>query len=178
MAFKDRLNYSETMLKHKIVFKTKWIETLNSVVFYFAGVSFIFYMCLTAYEISKTDNPSLIGYGLIVASLIFAFFIGYKKLFEKKLRIIQTNLTKADARKAIKTIAETSQWKILYDNSDFLQGCIGHDITSWGKVVTILYDSNKIHVNVLSDNPLIRMPLLFADKSIKGEIEKQLKANP
>lgn len=177
MAFKNKLDYSATISKHRIVFKTKWIEVGNSVAFYFAGTFFIICLCLSAYEISKTDNPSWIGYGLIVAALIFSFFIGYKKLHEKKLRVIQTNLNKVDSRKAIKLIAETSQWKILYDNSDFLQGYTGHDITTWGRVITILYDNNKIYVNVLSDNPMVRLPLLFGDKSIQREIELQLKAS-
>ncbi len=166
------------MRKKSIVFKSKRFDLIDTFVFIIMSASVVICEVLMFKKADlKSPNDSFVVYWIFPFLTVFILILLFKKLTEKRLLTIETNLEKAEARKQILALIKSWQWKIHRNNADYFQATTGMDLTSWGKQVIIIYDNQKIYLNVMSDNPKVRRPVLFSDKSIKKDIEKQLKAS-
>jgi hypothetical protein len=178
MAYIDDINYQDTRKKKHIVFKSKWMDLTDLFVFMMIPASLIMCEILLVKEADlKSPNDSFVVYWIFPFLTVFILILLYKKLTEKRLLVIETKLEKTEARKQILVLVKSWQWEIHRNNPNYLQATTGMELASWGKQVIIIYDNQKIYLNVMSNNPKVRMPVLFSDKSIKNDIEKQLKAS-
>ena len=176
MAFFDKIDYDKTLSIHKLVLRTRWLDIGDTLIFFLCDIFFIACLFFIFKEVDLSNaNEKIIAYGVLPIAALVTLFFSYKKAIEKRLLTISTGLNKIDGRQAVKKIIKSRGWKICTDNANYLQATTGFEF-SWGKQVTILFEDDKVYLNVMSDNPMIRMPVLFSDKSIKGEIEKELKA--
>ena len=177
MAFVDDINYKETISKHKLVLKSKWLDLADTFLFVFVASFFLVCLFLTfkGADLSRPSD-SFFGYYVIPVVALLTLIFLYKKLFEKRLLTLETRLDKKQAREQIVALVKSWNWNIRKNNADYLQATTGFGLR-WGKQVTIIYDANKIYLNVMADNPMVRMPVLFSDKSIKQDIAAGLKAN-
>lgn len=177
MGYIKNINYQETIKKKSIVFKLKWLDIIDTIVFVMTSLFFIVCLILTFREADlKSPNDSFVAYWILPFLMVFTLILLYKKIREKRLLVIETKLNKVEAREKIINIVKSWQWKLHYNNADYLLATTGIEIGSWGKQVIIIYADKKIYLNVMSNNPKIRMPVLFSDKSIKSEVEKTLKS--
>ena len=177
MPFVDNINYEKTFSKRKLVLKTKWLDVADSVVFYFAAIFFFVCLYLTYKELNLANpNDQFIAHGVLPLAGLFAIALLYKKITEKRLLIIETPLNKVQTRQLIRNAVKSWGWNVRSDNANYLQATTGFEF-SWGKQVTILFDSGKLYLNVMSDNPMVRMPVLFSDRSIRYDIKKLLEAS-
>lgn len=177
MASFDDIDFDKSLSRHKLVLKTKWLDIIDSFGFFLAGTLFLGYIILTFREANLTNpNDRAIAYVVLPITGLFAIILVYRKATEKRLLTIATSLNKSDTRQLIKKAFVSWGWKIRRDNANYLQATTGFDVR-WGKQVTILFDKDNIYLNVMSDNPMIRMPVLFSDKSIKHDIKKLLDAS-
>jgi hypothetical protein len=178
MAYINDLNYQDTIKKKSVVFKSKWFDLIDTFLFIIMSASFIVFEVLLFKEADlKSPNDSFVVYWIFPFLTVYILILLYKKLTEKRLLTIETNLEKAEARNQIISLIKSWQWTIHRNNGNYLQATTGIDLTTWGKQVIIIYDNQKIYLNVMSNNPKVRMPVLFSDKSIKKNIEKELKAS-
>ena len=178
MAYVDNIDYQKTKSKKRIVLKSKWLDLMDTIVFFMMSTSLLLFEFLTFKEADlESPNDSFVIYWIFPFLTIFILIAIYKKIIEKRLLIIETNLEKTEARKQIVSIIKSWGWKIQKNNGDYLQATTGIGIATWGKQVIIIYDNRKIYLNVMSDNPKVRMPVIFSDISIKKDIEKELKAS-
>jgi uncharacterized membrane protein YbhN (UPF0104 family) len=178
MAYINEVNYQDTIRKKAIVFKSKWFDLIDSFLFIVMSCFFIVCLILIYREADlNSPNDSFVAYWILPFAMVFTLFSLYKKIREKRLLIIETNLNKIEARKEIVHIVESWGWKIYRNNANYLQATTGMGLADWGKQVIIIYADKKLFVNVMSDNPKIRMPVLFSDKSIKKDIERQITAS-
>lgn len=177
MAFIDDIDYEMTLSKHRLVLKTRGLDIADSFVFFLAGCLFLVYIVLTFKEANLSNpNDKAIAYGLLPFAGLFAIIMLYKKATEKRLLTITTGLNKSDTRELIKKTFKAWGWKIRTDRANYLQATTGFEFR-WGKQVTVLFDNEKLYLNVMSDNPMVRMPVLFSDRLFRYDIKKMLEAS-
>ena len=82
MAFLDKLDIDETLRKRQLVFKSKWIEFADNLIFYVQGSFFIVCMITLYYEVNfSSGNDKVIAYfflplGANMASILLPSILG------------------------------------------------------------------------------------------------------
>jgi len=177
MAYIDTINYQETIRKKSIVFKSKWFDVMDTILVLMT-TCFLMVCLILVFKESDLKNPNerFVSYCIVPIAMVLTLLILYKKVREKRLFLIETKLSKIEAREKIVSLVKAWQWKIHHNNADYLQATTRMEIDSWGKQVVLIYADNTIYLNVMSTSPKLRMPVLISDLTIKRDIEKELKA--
>ena len=177
MTFREHIDFEKTLQKRRLVLTPKWLDIVDTFVFFFAATFFIASLGLTFKEADLSNpNDKAIAYGLLPIAGLFAIVLMVKKATEKKMLLIKTDVKKGHARELITKAFKTWGWKIHTNTENYLQATTGFEF-KWGKQVTVLFDHGTVFINVMSDNPMVRMPVLFSDRSIRHDIKKILEAS-
>ncbi len=177
MAFVDNIVLEKTIHNRRLYFKAYWLELMDSFVFYLKASSFVICMLLLYWEANiKNTNDLVLGYFILPFLIIFTVFLIVKKYNERNLNLIASPFDQKTNRKIAVEKAKKEGWKIAYNNRDYLRARTGTDLASWGHQVTFIFEDNKIYLNVIRDNPLVRIPVFFTGRQIKKEIGKEIKS--
>ena len=114
----------------------------------------------------QNSSDRIIGFSLLPAFIFSGGMLFYKKLQEKKLALIETGVDKGTNRKLVLKFLNSKSYQVVRNNRDFVIGVCENDGILWPKQITVLFEDDRIYVNVLTLNIKARVPSFFTAKSI------------
>jgi len=108
---------------------------------------FKYYVTHTYNSVTPIDELLKTGYIWILPALIF-YFIQKRRL---KFIIINVSVDKDSFHKAVEQTAKELEWSIKKNTSDTLVAKSGFSWRSWGELITIIWDKDKILFNSICD---------------------------
>lgn len=170
----DDIDYNKTILRQKMVFKSKVQQRFDTVFFYLLVSVFLF--VLISYYISHDTfhaESNLFIYGFIVPINVFVVYSLYRKLTETRLIKIPTQLSKTKAREQLVELTGQWYWERKKNNVNYMQA---YSLSGFGRreQIVLIYFDNAVYLNIMSAHQIFRFPILFHQFIVKHDIAKAL----
>lgn len=164
------INFSKSIEKKWLVYNESYFDKFDTFTHIFVtAVLWFGTIILITSQQNFNENERFFIYIFILIDL-FIFFVTFKKLTEKRLKVIETKCNEEENRKMIKKLCKERGWYESKISSNAL--VIYDDIDDFSKYIKIFFlKNNKIYFTVLTERFRLNYPTLTENYSIKKQIK-------
>ena len=162
--------FDKTYKKNRLIYKTHWIEYYE-----FFVLSILLILMFFSLYLITILNYNLFSIILIVF-LIF-FFIGFAIIKNKKGRQfieLETGLLKESNKIFIVNYIDKKVYNLKFDNENYMRYNSNLKITLLRQELTVIFDDNKILINLVNCSGLIRFPSFIKQQQLINDLKKKI----
>jgi hypothetical protein len=167
----EDIDIVRTKNENRLIYKTHWVEFYE--IFFFVVILYMFIIPLILTFNSTKDLKAI-----VILSLMLLILIGiaiYKMKKSRQLHIIDTGQSLESNKLLIYDFIDKCGYKLKYDNYNYLRAITKFNFLDTQKELTVLFDDNKVLINIVTKG-YIRFPMpLELNKFIK-ELNKKINA--
>ncbi|TXF77345.1 hypothetical protein [Chryseobacterium sp.] len=165
-----QINFSKSIEKKWLVYKESFFDRLDTFTHIIAalGICFATFMVLKN-EQNLNENEKFFIYLSGLISLSFCY-ITYKKLTEKRLKVVVTKCNEEQNRAMLKKLSESNGWVEFRNDSNVF--VFYEDAGNQNTYIKILFlQNNKIYFTVLTERFRLNYPTFTENRSLKKLLE-------
>ena len=160
----EDIDIIKTRNKNRLIYKTHWIEFYE--IFFFILIFSMLLFPLILICSSTKDLKAILVISLMI--LIFICFTVYKIKKSRQLFVLNTGQSKEANKLLVTDFIGKTGYKLRYNDSDYLRAMTEFNFLRTQKELTVLFDDNKVLINIVTKG-YIKFPLsLELNKFVKG----------
>lgn len=170
------LNITKSIELRKLVFKESWYDRFDTLTIYFMCLAIISFAILCFAEL-KSFSENKFEYFILSCLIIFSLYTSYCKFTEKKLKRINFNIHKEEAKKRIMEYGKKYNYRISKVSSNLIflnEPTNNFDLQENEQTTIVFFKDNEVLYTVIKEESRINFPVLFSQHFTKIELKKIL----
>ena len=170
MKLITQINFTKSIDKKWLIYKESYYDKFDTLTHILATLALSYSTYVTFISKDKlNENEKFVIYLFIFASTVICF-VTFKKLTEKRLKVIETKNTEQENKKQLKKLSQEKGWFEYRSNPNTL--IFHEDAGDWNKYIKIfLFKDNKIYYTILTERFKLNYPTFTENHSVKKLLE-------
>lgn len=165
-----KIDFEKSIDKKWLFYKESYLDKFDTLIHILISLSICYSTYATLISQKKfNENERFFIYIFILLSSVICF-ITFKKLTEKRLKVIELKNTEQENIKLLKKLSQKKGWLEFRSNPNTL--IFYENAGDWNKYIKIfLFKDNKIYYTVLTERFRLNYPTFTENNSVKKLLE-------